>query len=264
MVCANCFTNLSGGHYCHECGQKSTDLRYSLKGMFTDFFFSVLHVEKKGLPHTIRELTLRPGEAIRRVISGQRQYLYPPFKYLVLMGAAVIIFSLRYKFFHSDYTQTDKMSNLLEDFLIEEHLTYLDGFFAFAEEKATILNIASIPIFAFVSWAFVTRKKYNFAENLIINSFITAQQLFFLLTLVPVIELLPAFKGQIIFFYSFTIIIYNIVVYMQLMEKKKLRVMFASLLAVIFSFAYQVPVNLLIYFLYEKSHGHFHWVHDMM
>jgi hypothetical protein len=232
--------------------------------MFTDFFFSVLHVEKKGLPHTIRELTLRPGDAISRVIRGQRQYLYPPFKYLVLMGAAVIIFSLRYKFFHSDYTQTDKMSNLLEDFLIEEHLTYLDGFFAFAEEKATILNIASIPIFAFISWAFVTRKKFNFAENLIINTFITAQQLFFLLTLVPVIELLPGFKGQIIFIYSIAIIIYNIAVYVQLMSKNKVRVIFASLLAVVFSFAYQVPANLVIYFLYEKIHGHFHWVHEMM
>lgn len=263
MVCLNCSTRFNG-HYCHECGQKSVEARYSFKGMMSDLFLSVLHVEKKGLPHTIRELTLRPGDAVRKVIRGQRLFLYPPFKYLVLMGAAVIIFSLRYKFFHSDYTQAEGTSNFLEDFLVEEHIAYLDNFFRFAEEKATILNIASIPIFAFTSWTFITQRKYNFAENLIINTFITAQQLFFLLALVPVIEVFHSFKGEIILFYSTAIVIYNIFVYVQLMAKDKLRVALKAVAAIVVSFAYQIPANLAIYYLYKHTHDYFHWVNDMM
>lgn len=263
MVCLNCSTQFEG-HYCNECGQKSSDLRYSFKGIISDLFLSVLHVEKKGLPHTVRELTLRPGEAINNVIRGQRLYLYPPFKYLVLMGFAVIIFSLRYKFFHSDYTQTENLNNFLEDILAKEHVAYLDEFFKFAEEKATILNIASIPIFSVISWAFITNRKFNIAENLIINTFITAQQLFFLLALVPVIEIFPGFKAEIIFVYSIAIVVYNIFVYVQLMPKNKVATAFRSLIAVTISFAYQIPVNLMIYLIYERFHGHFHWVHEAM
>lgn len=263
MICLNCSTHFNG-HYCHECGQKSAEARYSFKGMMSDLFLSVLHVEKKGLPHTIRELTLRPGDAIRKVIRGQSLFLYPPFKYLVLMGAAVIIFSLRYKFFHSDYTQTEGMGNFLEDFLADEHIEYLDSFFWFAEEEATILNIASIPIFALVSWIFITYRKYNFAENLIINTFITAQQLFFLLALVPLIETFPSFKGEIIIFYSTAIIVYNIFVYVQLLSKDKARIALKTVVAIVISFAYQIPVNLAIYYLHERTHDYFHWVTDVM
>ena len=95
MICPNCSTDYSG-NYCIECGQKSTDIKYTLNGMLHDFFFSTFHIEKKGLPYTIRELTLRPGVAIQKVISGQRLYLYPAFKYLILMGALVVIFSLQF------------------------------------------------------------------------------------------------------------------------------------------------------------------------
>jgi len=53
--------------------------------------------------------------------EASAKYLYPPFKCLVLMRAAVIIFSLRYKFFYSDFKQTDTMSNLLGDFREPDH-----------------------------------------------------------------------------------------------------------------------------------------------
>jgi hypothetical protein len=265
MVCPNCTNNFIG-HYCNECGQKSTDTKYTLKGMLSDLFLSALHVEKKGLPYTLRELTLRPGISIKKVIAGQRLYLYPPFKFLILMGAMVIVASLRYKFFHNEYTQLDNkdMDSFLAGFLISEHLTYLEGFFRFAEDEATILNIATIPVFAFVSWSFLTFRKYNFAENLIINTFITAQQLFFLLTLIPFIELFPQWKGQIIFFYSTSIIIYNIFVYVQLMEGNKFWLVFRAALVVLIAFLYQVPVNLLIYLSYDKVHKYFHWVSDVV
>src|SRR5688572_1049798 len=98
MNCLNCSTEFNG-HYCNECGQKSSDTKFTMKGMVYDLVFSTCHIEKKGLPHTIKELTLRPGFAVKNVINGQRLYLYPPFKFLVLMGALVIIFSLRYNFF---------------------------------------------------------------------------------------------------------------------------------------------------------------------
>jgi hypothetical protein len=101
MVCPNCET-VYEGNFCPECGQKTIHGRYTVKGLATELVFSAFHLEKKGLPYTIKELTLRPGIAIKNVLEGQRLSLYPPFKYLVLVGAVIVILSLRYGFFHSE------------------------------------------------------------------------------------------------------------------------------------------------------------------
>ena len=110
-----------------------------MKGMLYDIFFSTFHIEKKGLPYTIRELTLWPWIAINKVIIGQRLYLYPAFKYLVLMGAIVVIFSLRYNFFHSEVTQVSENKTLPMWLDLEmEHEVFLEDFFGFAEDEATL------------------------------------------------------------------------------------------------------------------------------
>ena len=229
--------------------------------MITDLFFSAFHVEKKGLLYSVRELTLRPGEAIKKVLMGQRQYLYPPFKYLVLLGAVVIIFSLRYKFFHNEFTAIEKDELPSWIYLTEEYRHYLTSFFRFAEDEATLLNIITIPIFALFSWAFLSKGRFNFAENLILNTFITAQQLLFLLALVPLIEFLPAHKILFIQIYSGITIAYNVWVYYQFFEGNKFILGLKSVLVVLLCYVYQFPVNLGIYFLYHRYlQEQFHWV----
>jgi len=251
MICHNC-SNTYTGHYCNQCGQKAGDKHYTIKGMLSDLFLSAVHVEKKGLPYTLKELTFNPGTSIRKVIDGQRLHLYPPFKYLVLMGAIVIVLSIRYKFFHNEYTQANNADGFLAGLLSAENLAYVEAFFKFAEDQATFLNIAAIPIFSLVSWSFISYKRFNLAENLIINTFITAHQLFFLILTVPFIEFLPQYKVQIIIAYSAVIMLYNIWVYMQIFEGRKFTLFFKSTLAVAISFLYQIPLNLLIYSVYHK------------
>ena len=262
MTCLNCSTKIQG-HYCHECGQKTSDLRYTLKSLITELFFSAFHVEKKGLPYTIKVLTTQPGRAIKNVLQGQRLSLYPPFKYLVLIGAIVIIFSLRYRFFHNEYTQLESNDmSVLPSWLTlsPDWQSHIEEFFKFAEDKATVLNIAAIPIFAFFSYAFLAGKKYNFAENLILNTFITAQQLLFLLVLVPFFELAPATRTLMIGLYTIAIILYNIWVYIQFFGKS-MSVFVRSICVVLISYIYQFPFNFLIFYLYENYiHHHMHWI----
>jgi hypothetical protein len=260
MNCHNCMAAYQG-HYCHECGQKAAEIKYTMKGMVTDLFFSAIHMEKKGLFHTVRELTLRPGIAIKKVLMGQRQFLYPPFKYLVLLGAAVIIFSLRYKFFHNEFTELEGNDLPSWLYLTAQHRMYLQDFFHFAEDEATLLNIVTIPIFAFFSWAFLSKGKYNFAENLIINTFITAQQLLFLLILVPFLEFIPDAKVFLIQVYTLITIGYNAWVYIQFFDGNKFWLPIKSVLVVLLCYVYQFPVNLGIYYFYHNFlHENFHWV----
>ena len=131
MNCLNCSTKIAG-NFCYECGQKTEDLRYTLRGLVKDLFFSALHLEKKGLPSTIARLTTEPGKAIRQVLEGQRQSLYPPFKYLVLIGAIIIIFSLRYRFFHNEYTQIESNDmHVLPEWILlsKDYQIFIESFF---------------------------------------------------------------------------------------------------------------------------------------
>jgi hypothetical protein len=265
MNCNNCFSE-SNGNYCFNCGQKSGEAKFTMKSMVLDLVFSAFHLEKKGLLFTLRELTFRPGDSIKKYIKGQRQYLYPPFKYLVLMGTIVIILSLRYNFFHNEYTQVESVGSFQNlFFLSENYVTYLDHFFIFAEDEATLLNIITIPVFAFFSWSLLSKGKFNFAENLIINTYITSQQLIFLVVLIPFIEFIPGAKIYFIQVYSMVTVGYNIWVYVQFYGGHKFRQLPQASIAVLVSYVYQFPVNLAAYHLYETYlHGSVHWVPDVI
>lgn len=265
MNCLNCSTTTIGD-FCHECGQKTTDLRYTIKSLGKDLFFSAFHLEKKGLPNTIMRLTTQPGNAIREVLQGKRLSLYPPFKYLVLIGAVVILFSLRYRFFHNEYTQVGSNEmHFLPDwiFIPEQYQLFIENFFKFAEDKATLLNIASIPIFAFFSFVWLSGSKHNYAENLIMNTFITAQQLFFLLLLIPFFEFMPEHRTTMIAIYSIATIAYNIWAYAQFFGYS-IGVVFKSIGVVVVAYLYQFPLNFLIFYVYEKYiHHHMHWIPEV-
>ncbi|HEY0742588.1 MAG TPA: hypothetical protein VGD40_14030 [Chryseosolibacter sp.] len=264
MTCLNCSTKTIG-KYCHECGQKTEDVRYTMRGLVKDLFYSTVHFENKGLPITIVRMTTAPGRAIHAVLQGQRQSLYPPLKYLALVGAIVIICSLRYRFFHNEYTQVNsnqhKVAGLI--YIPEKYEAFVENFFKFAEDNATILNIAAIPIFAFFSFVWLSGKKYNFAENLVLNTFITAQQLVFLLLLVPFYEFLPGSKTVLITIYTVAVILYNIWVYLQFFGFNAGMVA-RSAMVVFIAYLYQFPLNFLIFYIYERYVRYdFHWIPEV-
>jgi hypothetical protein len=232
--------------------------------MLFDLFFSAFHLEKKGLPNTIARLTMQPSAAIKEVIMGRRSNLYPPFKYLVLMGALIIIFSLRYRFFHNELTKSDgdDLFFIIRFFdFTEDQKNYIGSFFQFAEQNATLLNIAAIPIFAFFSWSLLSTSRYNFAENLILNTYITAQQLFCLLLVVPLLEFFPTSRHVAMSAYAVVVLLYNIWVYTNFFEGSRWTVFSKAILAVLASYIYQFPINFVIFYIYEHFvHHHMHWI----
>jgi hypothetical protein len=227
--------------------------RFTVRRLFLELFESFSPVERKGLPGTIRYLFISPGTAIHAYLRGRRRMLYPPFKYLLLIGAVVIVLSWRYHFFNNEIitgAQTERpfLSTLLVD---KVQLQFVNDFFVFAEERATLLNIIAIPVFAFFSWAFLSGTRYNFAENLILNTYITSQQLFMLLATIPFLEIFPAFRQGIITCYTIIVLIYNITVYMDFFQGRRLTTFFTALVVVLISYVYQFPLNLLGYYLYR-------------
>lgn len=252
MICPNCSTETIGP-YCHECGHETENARFTMRGLFKDLLFEVLELEDQSLPKTILRLAKEPGKVIRDVIQGQRRSLYPPFKFLLLIGAVVILFSLRYRFFSNEYTQVESgQTHILFGFIFipEAYRAFLENFFRFAEDYATLLNIAAIPIFALFSFWWLSKGKYNFAENLVLNTFITGEQLFFLLLFIPFYEFLPGSKTTLIFIYTIGVTVYNFWVYIQFFGGSAGNVL-KSAAVVAVGYLGQFPLNFLIFYVYQ-------------
>ena len=93
-------------------------------------------------------------------------------------------------------------------------------------------------------------------ENLILNVYITAQQLLMLLIVFPVIALTPAFKGEVIAFYSTITLIYNFWVYFTFFKINKLFQVVKVLLALVCAYLLQFIINYGIYlFIGDKLKG---------
>src|SRR5688500_19235154 len=124
--------------------EKSNE-RFTVKGMLNDEFYNIVHMERRKFIYTAWDLTVRPAEAIRKLLSGYRKYLYPYFSYLILIGTITIFLSVRYKFFVSGY-DLGEQNNFLEKILNNMGFDrkFRIDFFYYAEEFATIVNIVAI------------------------------------------------------------------------------------------------------------------------
>jgi len=214
MVCPTC-EKVYEGNFCPEFSLKTLYGRYTFSWLMNNLFFSSLHFGRKGLPHTIIELTMRPGFSLKKVLEGQRLRLHRSFKYLVLIGTIIIVLSFRYGFFHNE--ELISVDALTYQFsFIEDHKLFFDGFFKFAEDYATLLNLLAITVFSLFSYLFFKESGYNFTENTIKSTFISAQQLLFLILLVPFIKFILGSKNSLIPIYTLAAVLYNVWAYVQL------------------------------------------------
>ncbi|MFB6272217.1 MAG: DUF3667 domain-containing protein [Salinibacter sp.] len=84
-TCANCGRTFAG-EYCPSCGQR-VGSGLSLIRILGGFVRELVETER-GLWRTFRDLTLRPGTAVRSYLAGARQPFTSPGRYL-LVGAIV-------------------------------------------------------------------------------------------------------------------------------------------------------------------------------
>jgi hypothetical protein len=249
MLCKNCKHPING-NYCCNCGEKAVQKRFTLKGILYDHIVLPFAENKKSLPKTIKLLSIRPGSSIREYLEGNRASLYASDKFLLLVGTITTLLTFRYHFFASEFTSTDTPANhaALTFLGLLDKKEFLNQFFLYAEQYATLLNIIAIPVFAIFSYLFFRKKGYTFGENLILNTYITAQQLFCLLLLVPFLEIFPDSKYVLISVYSLFIALYNALVYVQFFKAVTIGGIVKSFVIVAFAYAVQFFFNLAIYY----------------
>ncbi len=232
LKCRNCGT-IYKGNFCSNCGQNADVQRFTLKYLLKESAFSSLDIEK-GFFSTIRTLTTHPGSAIRNYLNGKRLSLALPIRYLIIIGAIATFLSIRYKVF-KDYADDNPW--------LEQALNIDHGFLVYAAEFTTVVNILAIPVFALFSYLYFKPTGFNYAENFILNTYITAHQLFFLILFFPIIEIFLPYKNQLLTVYTIITAIYNVWVYIQFYKIKIALGLLLTVLVFICAYISQALLN---------------------
>lgn len=159
-TCLNCDNNFEG-LFCNFCGQKAATHRFTMHEWLHEIPHSILHVDS-GFFLTMKTLFLRPGDAVRDFLQGKRKLLFSPFLYvLVLCGIFVVV-----NYFFGKEPKNTEITNFTEAVI-----SITDN----AGQYYKLFVIVFIIPLAIASYFAYFKSGYNFAEHLVLNSFLMGQ-----------------------------------------------------------------------------------------
>lgn len=157
--CQNC-AEIFAGNYCPNCGQNAHEHRVNAQYFLHDIPHSVFHVDH-GFFYTIKMLFTKPGLMVQEFLEGKRIKYFRPIGYVMVMTA---LSALLVKLF--DWGT----AKILESNGVKMHDSH-----NFFEHYFSIFIFLMIPLASFVTWIFFVKKKYNFWEHFLANTYIAAQ-----------------------------------------------------------------------------------------
>lgn len=217
IKCKNCLHPVSG-RYCASCGQAAEVQRFNINTIAISFMQGIAPANG-GLISTIKALFSHPGIMLREYLSGRRIIYANPFGYLVIISTlSALLLSNGVWLQHLD-----------ENFIASSEARL------FTSRHFNLRMVLTIPLYAGLGWMVFRRYGYNFAEHIVINTFVISQAI--LMVMVD-LTLIILFKPEgllfdILHFGSFVLmILYQILVFILLFPNEHL--VFRSIRAIIF------------------------------
>lgn len=226
-VCKNCEATFEG-NFCPNCSQKAGTHRFTLKHFAHEFFHALTHTDK-GILFLIKELSFRPGKVAIEYNEGKRKKYFNPFTFLLITIALQVYTVKKTDFFHhfsitaQTYaeTLTKQSKRPSTSNKLNEDLKKVEGRTGMVVENNRLLIFTFTPILAVLTWLFFFGSGYNYAENLVFNVFIMAQQTFLFLPFCILPFLInPDWVVSIFFIYTLIALIYTFVAYKQFFKKR--------------------------------------------
>jgi hypothetical protein len=167
-TCKNCHFEYDG-KYCPSCGQKADTERITYHSLAHEIPHSLLHIDK-GIFFTMKELFTRPAASLREYMSGRRVKHFKPLAYVLILTA---ISSFVTHLVDSHIISKGLGTTLsLEPTLLNRVLLNTSHFF---DKYPSVFYFLMIPVISLLSWLFFRRSGYNYWENVILNTYLTAQ-----------------------------------------------------------------------------------------
>jgi hypothetical protein len=183
MKCQNC-RHIFRGNFCHNCGQKSNTNRIDSQHVIFDLPNSLFQINS-GILYTIKNLFTRPGESINEFIEGKRKNHFKPIAFLFITSTIFLLIN--------SLTNQDKFA--IGNFSFIQH--FFEPFQTGWQEAAlsegtnapypnpmiwisknfTYFFMFLVPIFSLASYLIFKKSKFNYFEHVVLNSYITGQQM---------------------------------------------------------------------------------------
>lgn len=166
-TCKNCDHQFTG-NFCNNCGQSAATHRLNFHFLWHDIQHALLHFDN-GIFYTLKELFSRPGHSIRAYIEGKRVRHYKPIAVVILLAT---IYSFLALYFNA--SANDVMVLTAENDLSRSVLNKVNDW---TNAHFAAYTLLILPFLSISSFLVFKKQKYNFVEHLVLNSFMTGQQL---------------------------------------------------------------------------------------
>jgi hypothetical protein len=168
IICKNCDHHFKG-NFCPQCGQSAKVEPIDVKYFLHDIPHSILHVDK-GFFYTLGKLISSPGPSLKNYLEGKRVKYFRPFAFVLIMST---ISTLLIKL-------CDSLINL-KLHKINPEKTYTFGISFFSKYPSLLIFIL-IPLLSFITWVTFIKRKYNYWEHFLVNTYLAAYlNVFFLI-----------------------------------------------------------------------------------
>ncbi|WP_299439434.1 DUF3667 domain-containing protein [uncultured Aquimarina sp.] len=234
MNCRNCkyaFSEIAD--YCQGCGAKVVTERLTVKRIFLEFLNKVFGWDNTYL-RTFRTMVVTPDIVAKDYINGVRKKFMPPFTFLLIgLTIATLVFnsfSDKYTEFSTDmfgesfyrfqFDSAKQKEGSLKNLENENDQKAFEDFMKGQIESQkksqgmilkyfNLFAFLSIPMYTFISYLVFGRKKYNYAEHLVVNCYIQGFSMIattFLFVIALLVHPYMFSSGVLIavFYYSFT------------------------------------------------------------
>ncbi|WP_247043246.1 DUF3667 domain-containing protein [Allomuricauda sp. F6463D] len=180
MNCKNCDARLRTDFlYCPACGAKMIRNRITSKNLWDDFLEGYFNLDNTFIK-TFIHLFSKPEVVIEGYLQGVRRKYLNPISYigiaLTLSGIVVFLMAKSIDFMEFDIFETGAQT------------VYQEKLMGFILDYQALIFMIYIPLIAISSWLCFDKKKYNFAERIIIFMYTLAH--FSLFSFIPSILVL--------------------------------------------------------------------------
>lgn len=170
--CTNC-NQIYYGNFCNNCGQKHAH-RYTVKHVLHELVHLFTHADK-SIFSFVQHILIRPGTVALDLVEGKRKRYFNLFQYLLII-VGITTFLITKTHFVEITMQNINSFARNDNTKISAQLANLQKQSAVVLQKYNnILQMILIPVFALFSWLFLGKRKYNYAENIVLHTAGSAQ-----------------------------------------------------------------------------------------
>lgn len=169
--CENCGATLRG-RVCHDCGQRVITKRWSIKVLFNQFVAQLTNIER-GFLYTTGQLFKAPGKLVTDYWKGRTIPYYNPFRYMIIWTTINLLLA-----FWLGIDEMIQSAVSAPDAQINVDPERFDEVTQQFNSWLNVLVLLIVPVKSVLTYLFFRNRKRNYAEHLIMNSFIYGQGAF--------------------------------------------------------------------------------------